>query len=98
TPPLLTCDPVHHLESGVFGGLFSQPDRSTPVRARIEDQLDYLVDFYQKQIAQHRWYGFWDFGDVMHSYDPDRHTWRYDIGGFAWANSELSPDLWLWFS
>ena len=19
-----------------------------------------------------RWYGFWDYGDVMHSYDPDR--------------------------
>ncbi|MES2461469.1 MAG: Tat pathway signal sequence domain protein, partial [Armatimonadota bacterium] len=45
-----------------------------------------------------RWYGFWDFGDVMHSYDPNRHTWRYDIGGFAWANTELMPDLWLWYS
>jgi hypothetical protein len=33
----------------------------------------------------------------MHSYDPDRHTWRYDVGGYAWDNSELSPDLWLWY-
>jgi hypothetical protein len=24
-----------------------------------------------------------DYGDVMHSYDADRHVWRYDIGGFA---------------
>jgi hypothetical protein len=32
----------------------------------------------------------------MHTYDSDRHVWRYDIGGFAWDNSELSPDLWLW--
>ena len=27
--------------------------------------------------------------DVMHAYDPVRHTWRYDIGGFAWDNTEL---------
>src|SRR5690625_2629903 len=32
----------------------------------------------------------------MHTYDADRHSWRYDIGGYAWDNSELSPDLWLW--
>ena len=34
----------------------------------------------------------------MHTYDFDRHVWRYDIGGFAWDNSELSPDLWFWTS
>lgn len=45
-----------------------------------------------------RWYGFWDYGDIMHSYDPVRHQWRYDVGGYAWDNSELSPDLWLWFA
>ncbi len=33
----------------------------------------------------------------MHTYDRDRHTWRYDVGGYAWDNSELSPDLWLWY-
>jgi hypothetical protein len=32
----------------------------------------------------------------MHSYDTDRHVWRYDVGGFAWDNSELSTDIWLW--
>ncbi len=53
--------------------------------------------FYQTQIAQRHWFGFWDYGDVMHSYDAARHEWRYDIGGFAWANSELVPDLWLWY-
>lgn len=34
----------------------------------------------------------------MHTYDEDRHAWRYDVGGYAWDNSELSPDLWLWYS
>jgi hypothetical protein len=32
----------------------------------------------------------------MHTYDFDRHEWRYDVGGFAWDNSELATDLWLW--
>jgi len=35
---------------------------------------------------------------VMHTYDPYRHGWRYDIGGFAWDNTELAPGNWLWYS
>jgi hypothetical protein len=98
TPPQLACAPSQYLNTKVFGGLFSAPDRSTPTKSRIEDQLDFLIDYYKKQVEQRRWYGFWDYGDVMHSYDADRHTWKYDVGGYAWDNSELSPDLWLWYS
>jgi hypothetical protein len=94
-PPLLVCSPRRLHEAGVFGD-WAPADRSTPGRAGIEDRLDFLFDFYVGQQEQRRWYGFWDYGDVMHAYDPDRHQWRYDIGGYAWDNSELSPDLWLW--
>lgn len=97
-PPLLACAPEQLIAAEVFGKLFGRPDRSTPPKAQLEDQLDFQIAYYQDQIENQRWYGFWDFGDVMHTYDPDRHTWRYDVGGFAWANSELSPDLWLWYS
>lgn len=96
-PPQLAASPAHCHAAGVFG-VWSLPDRSTPAKARIEDQLDFLLRTYLDQVDQRRWYGFWDYGDVMHSYDADRHEWRYDVGGFAWANSELSPDLWLWYS
>jgi len=34
----------------------------------------------------------------MHTYDAFRHSWRYDIGGFAWDNTELAPGNWLWYS
>jgi hypothetical protein len=98
TPPMLACAPAHYAATQVFGGLFAPVDRSTPAKQRIEDQLDFYFDYYQKQVAQRRWYGFWDYGDVMHTYDADRHVWRYDVGGYAWDNSELSPDLWLWYS
>jgi hypothetical protein len=96
-PPLLVCAPERYHAAGVFGP-WSLPDRSSAAKKRIEDQLDFLFDFYKKQVEQHHWYGFWNFGDVMHTYDADRHTWRYDVGGYAWDNSELSPDLWLWYS
>jgi len=81
---------------GVFGSLWSPVDRATPARAAVEDRLAAHFDYYQTQREQHRWYGFWNYGDVMHTYDTDRHEWRYDVGGFAWDNSELSTDLWLW--
>jgi hypothetical protein len=55
-----------------------------------------MFDFYRGQQDQRRWYGFWNYGDVMHTYDFDRHEWRYDVGGFAWDNSELATDVWLW--
>ncbi|MEU1946784.1 Tat pathway signal sequence domain protein [Streptomyces sp. NPDC020125] len=93
TPPQLAAGPADIARAKVFGGLFAPVDRSTPARARIEDRLDFLFDYHKGQVEQRRWYGFWDFGDIMHTYDGDRHQWRYDVGGYAWDNSELSPDL-----
>lgn len=79
-------------------GVWSLPDRSTPFRTRVENRLDSYIDFYNKAIEQNKWYGFWNYGDVMHAYDPIRHTWRYDIGGFAWDNTELGSNMWLWYN
>lgn len=96
TPPLLMASPQYLHACAVFGELWSPVDRSTPERAAIEDRLDQNFAYYQNQQEQRRWYGFWNYGDVMHTYDVDRHEWRYDVGGYAWDNSELSTDLWLW--
>jgi hypothetical protein len=98
TPPQLAAHPARYLQAGVFGKLWSLPDRGTPARVKIEDKLDFLFDYYKKQIEQRHWYGFWDYGDFRHTYDTDRHEWRYDVGGFAWDNSELSTDIWLWYA
>ncbi|MFE3517444.1 Tat pathway signal sequence domain protein [Streptomyces sp. NPDC059166] len=98
TLPQLAAPPSQLMAAKVFGGLFSAVDRSTPAKAKIEDHLDFLFTYYKDQVEMRRWYGFWDYGDIMHSYDPARHQWRYDVGGYAWDNSELSPDLWLWYA
>ncbi|MCX3060721.1 exo-rhamnogalacturonan lyase family protein [Streptomyces beihaiensis] len=97
--PQLAAPPRQLIAAKVFGpGLYAEPDRSTPAKAKIEDHLDFLFTYYKDQVEQRRWYGFWDYGDIMHSYDTARHQWRYDVGGYAWDNSELSPDLWLWYA
>jgi hypothetical protein len=95
-PPLLVNSPAYLQSCEVFGALWSPVDRSTPARAAVEDRLAANFDYYLGQRDQRRWYGFWNYGDVMHTYDGDRHEWRYDVGGYAWDNSELSTDIWLW--
>ncbi|MEW9534321.1 Tat pathway signal sequence domain protein [Microbispora sp. NPDC049125] len=98
TPPQIV-NPVGHLVAAkVFGGLFGPVDRSTPAKKAVEDHLDFLFSFYKGQVDQRHWYGFWNYGDIMHTYDEDRRVWRYDVGGYAWDNSELSPDMWLWYA
>jgi hypothetical protein len=32
-----------------------------------------LVDYYRGRIDERSWYGFWDFGDIMHNYDNGWH-------------------------
>ncbi|PWY72147.1 hypothetical protein BO94DRAFT_525629 [Aspergillus sclerotioniger CBS 115572] len=100
-PPRLvpTAEWMYHAD--VFHGSWAPSHQTlkhhpSNVERDIEKNLETLFTFYRKQVEQHRWYGFWDYGDVQHTYDPYRHSWRYDVGGFAWDNSELSTDLWLW--
>lgn len=86
--------PEYLYEKRAFG-IWSLPK---DVSDRIEQRLKLYTDFYQKAIEQHKWYGFWNYGDIMHAYDPDRHSWRYDVGGYAWDNTELSTPMWLWYN
>ncbi len=96
-PARLVLAPQRIHQCGVFGD-WDPAAAGSPARKLIEDRLTLQLDQYLREAEQHRWYGFWSYGDVMHAYDADRHMWRYDIGGYAWDNSELSTDLWLWYS
>jgi YetA-like protein len=96
-PPQLVADPRWYHAAGVFGR-WSLPDRSTAARAVLEKALDDQIAFYAGQVDERQWYGFWNYGDVMHTYDADRHEWRYDAGGYAWDNGELGTDAMLWYA
>ncbi|EEU43797.1 uncharacterized protein NECHADRAFT_45477 [Fusarium vanettenii 77-13-4] len=100
-PPCLSPTPEYMHSTKVFHGCWSPGSRilgdaPSEKESNIEKNLDLLFGYYKGQVEQHRWYGFLDYGDVQHTYDPYRHAWRYDVGGYAWDNSELSTDLWLW--
>jgi hypothetical protein len=99
--PRIVATAEHMHFADVFHGCWAPDPRAlgvtTPLQTtNIENNLELLFKLYHGQVEQNRWYGFWDHGDVQHTYDPYRHAWRYDVGGFAWDNSELSTDLWLW--
>ncbi|MFR3728732.1 hypothetical protein [Lacrimispora sp.] len=88
--------PEYYHERKAFGH-WSLPERKTETEAWLEEQLDLAVDFYRNEVEQRNWYGMFDYGDFMHTYDRERHQWRYDMGGYAWDNTELVPTLWLWY-
>lgn len=96
-PPLLAVSPEYLHAAGVLG-VWSLPDRATPLKAEMERRLDSMLDFYRGQVDERRWYGYWYYGDFIHSYNFPAHTWYYDYGGHAWDNTELGTPLWLWAS
>ena len=96
--PRLLPTPAYLHEKRAFG-IWSLPRGVEGVlEERVEQRLSQYIDFYQKAIEQNKWYGFWNYGDMMHAYDPERHSWRYDVGGFAWDNTELATPMWLWYN
>ena len=96
-PPVYFGDPEYYHALRAFG-FWSLPSRRTETERWLEDQLDKAIEFYKKEVEIRHWYGFYDYGDVMHTYDAFRHIWRYDIGGYAWQNTELMPTMWLWLA
>jgi hypothetical protein len=96
-PNLLLCEPQYVLDTRALGDAWGVEDRSTPARAIVEGYLDDLLEQHKRIREQFDQYGFWDYGDIRHNYDKFRHNWLYDMGGFAWQNTELVPNLWLWY-
>ena len=96
-PPVMLCDIEYYHDVKALGE-WSMISRDTPLKSWLEDELDKAFNFYKKEIEQRHWYGLFDYGDVMHTYDAFRHCWKYDMGGYAWQNTELVPTLWLWYA
>lgn len=94
-PPVYAADPEYYHEKRAFG-YWSLVSEETEAEAYLEEQMRKAAEFYIQEVDARDWYGLFDYGDVMHTYDDIRHCWRYDMGGFAWQNTELVPTYWLW--
>ena len=95
-PPVYLAAPEYYHEHRAFG-YWSLRREGTEVERWIEDQLDKAFSFYENEAEARRWYGLFNYGDLMHTYEACRHMWRYDVGGYAWDNTELAPTYWLWY-
>lgn len=76
-------------------GIWSLPKNSSD---KVEQRLESYIRAYQDYIERYKWYGFWNYGDIMHTFDDERQEWRYDVGGYAWDNTELATPMWLWYN
>ena len=94
-PPVYLAEPAYYQENQAFG-IWSLPFRDTEVGAWIERQIEQACAFYQEEVDARSWYGLFNYGDLMHTYEASRHLWRYDVGGYAWDNTELAPTYWFW--
>ena len=93
-PPVYVAEPEFYHDMRAFG-YWSIPSKDTEVEKWLEEQLDKAFSFYNEEVEQRGWYGLFNYGDFMHTYDGYRHQWKYDVGGYAWDNTELVPTLWL---
>lgn len=97
--PQLVCAAARYRDCAVFGTWWGAPEATSaasPAVAACEATLASWLSWLHGQVEERGWYGFWHHGDVMHSYDRQRATWCYDVGGWAWNNDEFMPSLWLW--
>lgn len=92
--PTLLPTPEYLHEKRAFG-IWSLPKNPAD---KVEQRLSQLIADYQRYIERYKWYGFWNYGDLMHTYDEERQEWRYDVGGYAWDNTELATPMWLWYN
>ncbi len=93
-PSVYVAKPAYYHEKRAFG-YWGQKVQGNPVREWLESQMEKAFLFYKQEVEKRDWYGLFDYGDVMHTYDSVRHCWKYDVGGFAWQNTELVPTYWL---
>lgn len=94
-PAVYVASPEYYHEKRALG-YWSLKQEGTETEIWLEKQMEQAVSYYISQVEQRNWYGLFNYGDFMHTYDPVRHCWKYDVGGFAWQNTELVPTLWLW--
>jgi len=92
----LVCTPEYLHRKRAFG-IWSLPVMESRRDTIVENTLAKIMQFYREEIRRNNWYGFFNYGDVMHAYDASRNEWRYDVGGYAWDNTELGTPAMLWY-
>ena len=92
TPPHVAIDPEWGAKCEVTGGFAPADAKQFPESERM---MTGFLDWLTRNIQLGRWYGFFDWGDVLVAWEQEANDWRF-YGRWGWCNSEWDPRHGVW--
>ena len=91
-PPHLALDPAWGARCEATGGFAPFDLERFPASERM---MAGFLDWLERTIQLNRWYGFFDWGDVLVAWEEEKNDWRFR-GRWGWCNSEWDPRHGVW--
>ncbi len=92
TPPHVAIDPEWMAQCEVTGGFSPVAADQFPESERM---MTGFLDWLTRNIQLGRWYGFFDWGDALVTWEQEANDWRF-YGRWGWCNSEWDPRHGVW--
>ena len=90
--PHVCLDPAWAAACEVTGGFLPSDVERFPESERM---MTGFLDWLERNIRLGGWYGFFDWGDALVSWDPEMGDWKF-TGRWGWCNSEWDPRHGVW--
>ena len=92
TPPHVAIDPEWTAHCDATGGFAPVDPKQFPESERM---MTGFLDWLIRNIQLGRWYGFFDWGDALVTWEQEANDWRF-YGRWGWCNSEWDPRHGVW--
>ena len=92
TPPHVAVDPEWAAHCEATGGFAPFDAKQFPDSERM---MTGFLDWLIRNIQLGRWYGFFDWGDALVTWEQEANDWRF-YGRWGWCNSEWDPRHGVW--
>ena len=92
TPPHVAIDPEWGAKCDATGGFAPVDPKQFPESERM---MTGFLDWLTRNIQLGRWYGFFDWGDALVTWEQEANDWRF-YGRWGWCNSEWDPRHGVW--
>ncbi len=92
TPPHVAVDPEWAAHCEVTGGFAPINPKQFPESERM---MTGFLDWLTRNIQLGRWYGFFNWGDALVTWEQEANDWRF-YGRWGWCNSEWDPRHGVW--
>ena len=92
TPAHVAIDPEWTAHCEATGGFAPINPQQFPESERM---MTGFLDWLTRNIQLGRWYGFFDWGDALVTWEQEANDWRF-YGRWGWCNSEWDPRHGVW--